>query len=309
MKEDLKRILAKQQYRVYGDHAAVKLCHWLGQSLLKGRTCYKEDFYGISTHRCLQMTPVVTMCNQRCLFCWRVQGFESEPLQWTDPEEMLEALIQYQRELISGYKGDPRCRREMYEEAREPAHVAISLAGEPTLYPKLGEFIDVCHKRGMTTFLVTNGTQPQVLENLDPLPTQLYVTVAAPNSEVYRRLCVPMIPDGWERLNNTLDILPSLDTRTVIRHTLVKGWNLGWEEEYSKLDERADPLFVEPKGYVFVGGSRKRLNLSNMPSHGEVLEFSRILGDLLGKEILKQKEDSRVVLLGKKGERTEIIST
>ena len=166
--------------------------------------------------------------------------------------------------------------------------------------------MEVCHRRGLTTFLVTNGTLPEVLEALDPLPRQLYVTVAAPNEDIYKRLCVPLIPDGWERLNRTLEIMPSLDTRTVVRHTLVKDWNLGWEEQYAKLDERADPTFVEPKGFVFVGGSRGRLNLSNMPSHSNIVEFSGRLGSLLGMEILKQKEDSRVALLGRSGTRTEI---
>jgi len=305
MNEDLKKILEKQHYRIHGDHAAVKLCHWMKQSLLHERTCYKQDFYGINSHRCLQMTPVVTKCNQRCLFCWRVQGFESENNEWTDPEEMLDALIEHQRKLVSGFKGDPRCSLEMYQEARDPMHVAISLAGEPTLYPHLGEFIEICHRRRMTTFLVTNGTMPEVLEDLDPLPSQLYVTVAAPNEEIYKRLCIPLIPDGWERLNRTIDLLPSLSTRTVIRHTLVKDWNLGWEDEYAAIDQRADPLFVEPKAYVFVGGSRGRLSLDNMPSHQNIIEFSNRLGSRLGLEILKEKKDSRVVLLGKSGTRTE----
>ena len=306
MNEDLRKILEKQHYRIFGDHAAVKLCHWMKQSLLHGRTCYKQDFYGISSHRCLQMTPVVIKCNQRCLFCWRVQGFESEGGKWTDPEEMLDALIEHQRKLISGFKGDPRCSTQMFKEAMDPKLVAISLAGEPTLYPLLGEFIEVCHKRDLTTFLVTNGTMPEVLEKLDPLPRQLYVTVAAPNEDIYRKLCVPLIPDGWERLNRTLEILPSLGTRTVIRHTLVKDWNLGWEDEYAKLDSRAEPLFVEPKAYVFVGSSRRRLSLDNMPSHQNIVEFSNRLGERLGLELLREKKDSRVVLLGKRGTKTEI---
>lgn len=306
MRDDLRKILEKQQYRVHNDHAGVKLCHWMRQSLLHGRSCYKQDFYGIRSHRCLQMTPVVTKCNQRCLFCWRVQGFESEVANWSDPEEMLDALIDHQRTLISGFKGDHRCSPEMFNEAREPRHVAISLAGEPTLYPRLGELIEVCHKRDLTTFLVTNGTMPEVLEELTPLPRQLYVTVAAPNEEIYKRLCVPLIPDGWDRLNRTLELLPSLDTRTVIRHTLVKDWNLGWEDLYARLDSKAEPLFVEPKAYVFVGGSRGRLSLANMPSHASILEFSRRLGSLTGMEVLKEKSDSRVVLLGRKGTGTEI---
>ncbi|MEM2944688.1 MAG: 4-demethylwyosine synthase TYW1 [Methanomassiliicoccales archaeon] len=304
MKPELRTILEKQQYRLYGDHAAVKLCHWVRESLLRNRYCYKQEFYGIKSHRCLQMTPVVNMCTQNCIFCWRVQGFESLPEQWSEPEDMLDALLNQQKLLVSGFKGDERCEIKRWEEARNPKHVAISLAGEPTMYPYLSDFIEICHKRGLTTFLVTNGTMPNVLENLYPLPTQLYVTVAAPNEEIYKRVCIPKLPDGWKRLKRTLELLPSLDTRKVIRHTLVQDWNIGWEDEYAKLDELADPTFIEPKGYVFVGQSRQRLNLSNMPLHSSIKDFARRLGMILGLEILKEKKDSRVVLLGEKHKKT-----
>lgn len=306
MTTDVKRTLEKQQYKMHGDHAAVKLCHWMKQSLLKGRPCYKQEFYGIRSHRCLQMTPVVNQCTHSCLFCWRVQGFEAEKNDWKGPEEVLDHCIQEQRKLVSGFGGDERCSKQMWNESREPKHVAISLSGEPTMYPRLGEFIDVCHKRGMSTFLVTNGTLPEVLEKLDPLPSQLYVTVAAPNEEVYKRLCVPRIPDGWERLNKTLELLPSLSTRTVIRHTLVKDWNVGWEDEYAKLDAKADPMFVEPKGYVFVGDSRRRMTIDNMPSPAMIREFSERLGRSLGMEVLKERKDSRVALLGRPGSKVEM---
>jgi len=229
-----------------------------------------------------------------------VQGFESNTGDWDEPEQMLDELISHQRRLISGFKGDPRCEEERWREAASPRHVAISLAGEPALYPYLGDLIQICHQRGMTTFVVTNGTEPRALEALDPLPTQLYVTVAAPNKEIYRKVCAPLIPDGWERLMSTLDLLPSLDTRTVIRHTLVKDLNLGWEEEYARLDDRAAPTFVEPKGYVFVGGSRTRLSLSNMPSHTEIRDFAVRIGERLSLDILNERTDSRVVLLGEK---------
>jgi tRNA wybutosine-synthesizing protein 1 len=306
MKEDIGRILEKQHYRTFGEHAAVKLCHWMRQSLLKHRCCYKEEFYGIRSHRCLQMTPVVNQCTHNCLFCWRLQGFESDVDSWMDPEIILDSCITQQRLLISGFKGDSRCSLEMFEEARNPNQVAKSLAGEPTIYPRLGELIDVCRKRGMTTFLVTNGTFPEALKELDPLPTQLYVTVAAPNEEIYKRLCVPRIADGWSRLRKTLELLPSLGTRTVIRHTLVQEWNIGWEEQYAKLDEVANPLFIEPKGYVFVGDSRRRMSISNMPSHKTVQDFASRLASILDIDVLKERPDSRVVLLGERGARLSV---
>ena len=306
MRDELKRKLEKQQYKMGGELSAVKLCHWMKQSMLHGRHCYKQEFYGIRSHRCLQMTPVVHDCTHECIFCWRVRGFEDEEKHWDDPVPMLDRLIEQQRLLVTGFNGDPRCTKPMYQEAREPKHVAISLAGEPTMYPYLGELIAECHRRGLSTFLVTNGTLPEVLEKLDPLPTQLYVTVAAPNERIYKEVCQPRVSDGWERLMRTLCLLPSLGTRTVIRHTLVQGFNLGWEEEYARLDRVADPTFIEPKGFVFVGESRKRMSIDNMPSHQSVKLFGQKLGEQLGMCVLKERSDSRVVLVGRVGAKVEL---
>ena len=299
--------LERQQYRIVGESGAVKLCHWMRQKLIYGRPCYKELFYGIECHRCLQMTPAVNVCNYRCLFCWRYHGMTGYGGSgYPDPEELLEGCLSEQRLLVSGFKGDSRCEPKLWEEARMPNQVAISLSGEPTLYPKLGEFIELCKRKGMTTFLVTNGSLPQALENLGTMPTQLYVTVAAPNKNLFEKLCIPQFPRAWENLIETLALLPSLSTRTVIRHTLVDGWNLGWEDEYAKLDEIASPTFVEPKGYVFVGDSRTRMTVGNMPSHASVREFSERLAEKLSLDLLMDHEDSRVVLVGKKGSRLKV---
>ena len=253
------------------------------------------------------MSPAVNNCTQNCLFCWRFQGFNEVYLREVDePEFIVEESIKQQRRLLTGYKGEPRVPKEKWEEAMEPRHVAISLIGEPTLYPRLGELIEEYHKRGFTTFLVTNGTMPEVLENLDPLPTQLYVTVAAPNEEIYKKLLVPLIKNGWDRLKRTLELLPSLDTRKVIRHTLVKGWSMNYVEEYAKLDLMAEPHFIEPKAYVFVGYSRERLSIENMPSHDEIKEFASKLSELTGYRYEDEREDSRVVLLMKDGAKRYI---
>ena len=306
MDQAYKDLLIKQQYRLYKDHSAVKLCHWMKESMIHERHCYKQDFYGISSHRCLQMTPAINECSHMCTFCWRIQEHDFEVKDWAEPKEMLDALIEHQRSLIWGFKGDPRCDPKMFEEARNPNQVAISLAGEPITYPYMSEFLEECHRRHMSTFIVTNGTYPERLAALDVLPIQLYVTVAAPNKEIYKSVCRPKISDGWEKLMQTLELLPSLDTRTVIRHTLVKGINMGWEEDYGRLDRIADPTLVEPKGYVFVGGSRNRLSMACMPSFHEIKEFSANLGQHIGMEIIKERADSRVVLLGHPGMETDV---
>jgi tRNA wybutosine-synthesizing protein 1 len=309
MNPELQKILKRQHYAIVGEHTGVKLCHWMKQSLLFGRECYKQTFYGINSHRCLQMTPAVTHCTQMCLFCWRFQNFtEKELHDVDDPEYILEGAIEAQKKLITGFKGDPRCDQKKWKEANEPNMLACSLSGEPTLYPKLGEFFEACHRKGITTFLVTNGTTPAALEELDPLPKQLYVSIVAPTEELYKKICAPLILDGWEKIQQTLALLPSLDTRTVIRHTLVHGWNMDekYIEAYAKLDAQASPTFIEPKGYVFVGSSRNRLHFSNMPTYDQIKNFGQKLAEQLGYERLMEKADSLVMLLSSQQKNRKI---
>lgn len=306
MDSERKEVLERQGYRIVGNHSGVKLCHWTKASLTKGVGCYKQTFYGIDSHRCLQMTPTVDACNLGCMFCWRTQEWGSDSLlEADDPSFIVEESIEAQRELLSGYKGNPKVSRERFLEAWNPNQVAISLTGEPTLYRRLGEMIDEFKKRNMTTFLVTNGTTPSVLRRMraeDRLPTQLYVTVAAPNTEVYERLMAPKSDNEFRKLKETLSLLPSLPTRAVIRHTLVDGWNLGWEDEYADLDRLGKPMFIECKGYSFVGESRLRLKADNMPSHASVRTFAEDLAERMGYGIAAEREDSRVVLLTQDGQ-------
>jgi len=72
-------------------------------------------------------------------------------------------------------------------------------------------------------------------------------------------------------------------------------------EHYAKLIEKAFPMFVEVKAYMFVGYSRQRLSLKNMPRHEEVKAFaSEIIKYLPRYEIKDEKKESRVVLLARK---------
>lgn len=301
MDRERQEVLERQGYRIVGNHSGVKLCHWTKASLTKGVGCYKQTFYGIQSHRCLQMTPTVDACNLGCMFCWRTQEWGSDSLvEADDPAFIVEESLRAQRELLSGYGGNPKVSKERFGEAWNPNQVAISLTGEPTLYRRLGEMIDEFKRRNMTTFLVTNGTTPAVLRRMQEegrLPTQLYVTVAAPNERVYQELMAPKSGNEFRKLRETLALLPTLPTRTVVRHTLVDGWNLGWEEDYAKLDRLGHPRFIECKGYSFVGESRLRLKAENMPSHASIRRFAERLAELTGYGVAAEREDSRVVLL------------
>ena len=299
--QDLANELLDQGYQLVGRHSAVKLCYWSRESLARGRDCYKGRFYGIESHRCLQMSPAIDSCNLHCRFCWRNQGWENDETmpEYDDPEGLLDRSIEAQRRILSGFKGDPGVPLERWDEAQTPRHIAISLTGEPTLYPKMNRFLELCHERGITTFLVTNGTNPDALRALDPLPTQLYVSVTAPNAEVFRRLTLPAQEDAWDRLLESLSIVRGLRTRRVVRHTLVRGWNLGWVDSYAALDLIARPDFIEPKGYVYMGKSRHRLGRDQEPTHAEITEFAQRLAAKSGYLLLDDSPDSKVVLLGR----------
>lgn len=298
--------LKKQKYHFIGNHSAVKRCRWLHETLVNGRPCYKQRFYGIETHRCIQMTPSLYYCTQQCLFCWRAQNEdlgikwdETKLPKWDSPEEIVEESIKAQLKILSGYKGNVKTDRQKFREALTPKHVAISLAGEPTLYERLGELIQTFHGKGFTTFLVTNGTLPSALSKLREEPTQLYISACAPDEETFNHTCRPQVPRAWERLKETLALLPSFRCPTVIRITLARNVNMANVYGYARLIDTANPTYVEPKAYMHVGFSRRRLGFENMPNHKEIREFASSLAKETCYNIVNESEESRVVLLSK----------
>ena len=302
--ENLIKILQHQHYKVVGNHSAVKLCHWTKKSILDEGFCYKQQFYGIECHRCLQMTPAVAWCTQKCVFCWRniddtIDFKMDSKTEIDEPEKIIEEAIKAQRVLLSGYGGIPeRINKKKYEEAQNPNQVAISLSGEPTIYPEISGLISEFKKRNFTTFLVTNGTLPKRIAEME-MPYQFYLSVDAPAKEIYKKIDNPIIKNGWEKINETIDLMPSLDTRKAVRLTMIKGMNMTDAKGYAKLLKRADPDYVEVKAYMFVGSSRMRLSLDNMPSFDEVMDFAKEINEELNYKIKDYKEDSRVVLLVK----------
>ena len=82
--------------------------------------------------------------------------------------------------------------------------------------------------------------------------------------------------------------------------TLVKDLNMIEPENYAKLILKANPDFVEVKGFVSIGYARKRLGYDRMPTHKEVRDFAKLLLKHLKEyKILDEHEFSKVVLLGK----------
>ena len=224
-----------------------------------------------------------------------------------DPEFIVNDCIRAQRRKLTGFGGNADINKNKFKEAQEPMHFAISLTGEPTIYPKLSELISELHKLGKTTFLVTNGQFPDIIKSLKELPTQLYVSVSATNEQDFKKFNKSCFKDGWKRLNKTLELMPELKTRTVIRITLIKGINMKDEKAYAGLIKKAGPMFVELKAYMFVGSSRKRLSKENMPFHEDVKEFSKKVAELSGYKLIDEKKESRVVLLAKQDYKDRIM--
>ncbi len=287
-------------------HSAVKVCHYTKKAIAGEGMCYKYTFYGIRSHRCVQWTPAQPFCNHACTFCWRDLAMHAP--EWKggvdDPVALVEGAVNAQKFLLNGFKGDSRVTPERFAAAMEPIHTAISLDGEPTLYPRLAELIREFHRRGITTFLVSNGTKPEAIEYLreqGALPTQLYISLPFFDRNSYQTISRPLIKDGWERVMRSLDLMRELrgETRTVLRMTLMRGVNLSNAMDYNGLIQRSGAEYVEVKSYAAVGKSRQRVGVEKVPEQFEIKDFAQELAKESGYIYTAEHVPSRVVLLCK----------
>lgn len=303
-----KKQLEKQGYRFTGQHSSVKICEWTKRALKNEGVCYKQKFYGINTHQCVQMTPSM-VCPNRCVFCWRsLDYYNSENMgEFDDPKEIIKNAVKSQKDLLYGFGGNSKVNPDLLKDALKPKHFAISLTGEPTIYPKLNELLIELHKQKFTSFLVTNGMYPEALANLTELPTQLYLSLDAPTKELYKKIDNPMLKDYWERFNHSLEILSKLKTRTVIRITSVKEINMSNEKDYAELIKKGKPLFVEIKAYSWVGESRLRLTEENVPTYDECYDFAKTIANLIGYKIIDTHRESKAILLAKEDPKDRLL--
>ncbi|ESS35911.1 radical SAM domain-containing protein [Toxoplasma gondii VEG] len=220
--------LKKEGYKLIGSHSAVKLCRWT-KSQLRGRGgCYKHTFYGITSSQCMELTPSLA-CANKCVFCWR---HHKNPVgtswrwQLDNADFIVEEGLKNHFAAIKELKGMAEVNEERLASARaEVRHCALSLVGEPIMYPRIAELVKLLHHQHISTFLVTNAQFPEALRTLPPV-TQLYVSVDAANPKDLKTLDQPLFADYWERFLSCLDLLKEKRQRTVYRLTLVGGYNM-----------------------------------------------------------------------------------
>jgi tRNA wybutosine-synthesizing protein 1 len=132
------------------------------------------------------------------------------------------------------------------------------------------------------------------------LPTQLYLSTNAADYDSFLKINRPKYDDSWQRWNRTLEMLKRLDTRTVLRITLIRDYNDQKEmiPAFASMVKQASPHFIEIKSYMHIGRSTNRLEHSNMLEMEEVRKFS----DEIAKHseifsIMDESLVSRIVIL------------
>ena len=286
--------LIKQGYTIIGSHSGVKICRWT-KSALRGRgSCYKNSFYGIKSHLCMETTPSLS-CSNKCVFCWR-HGTNPVSTTWRwqvdDPDMIFKGAKEGHYKKIKMMRGVPGVRAERFEEAMRIRHCALSLVGEPIFYPRINEFVGLLHGERISSFLVCNAQHPDQLRSLRRV-TQLYVSIDASNKDSLRKIDRPLHRDFWERFQKCLDILREkrFVQRTVFRLTLVKGFNVEDEVEgYADLVQKGLPCFVEIKGVTYCGTSSSAgagLTMQNVPFYEEVVAFVEALDVALARRGLE----------------------
>jgi tRNA wybutosine-synthesizing protein 1 len=275
--------LRKEGYKLIGTHSAVKLCRWTKHQLRGRGGCYKHTFYGITSYQCMEATPSLA-CANKCVFCWRHhKNPVGKEWRWKtdDPYFIVDQAVQTHIQMIKETRGIPGVQLDRWKEAHTVRHCALSLVGEPIMYPRIDELLGELHRRNISTFLVTNGQHPSAIATLRPI-TQLYVSVDAPTEPSLIAIDRPLFSDAWDRLKLSLSSLKDKGQRTVARLTVVKGWNSDEISGYAALIALGQVSLVEVKGVTFCGKSdASNLNMTNSPWHHEVVELTRTLRDEL----------------------------
>ncbi|CAN0311904.1 unnamed protein product, partial [Phaeothamnion confervicola] len=133
-------------------------------------------------------------CANKCTFCWR---HHKNPVgrEWRwrtdDPAAIVAEAVRLHVGMMNQMRGVPGVVAERLQEAFTVRHCALSLVGEPIMYPRINELVGELHARAISTFLVTNAQFPDRIAQLDPV-TQLYVSVDAATKDTLKAVDRPL---------------------------------------------------------------------------------------------------------------------
>lgn len=263
----------------------------------------------------MEATPSLA-CANKCVFCWR---HHSNPVgtswKWAtdEPAVILDGALAAHGAMIRQMRGVPGVTPGRLQEGLAPRHCALSLVGEPIMYPHINALVGMLHARRISTFLVsrerggrggggrsrlvptlplspcaltprpptpqvTNAQFPDAIAALAPV-TQLYVSVDAATPATLKAVDRPLFSDYWERFTRSLALLRTKRQRTVYRLTLVAGWNITDAGGYAALVALGEPDLIEIKGvtYCGAGAGKDALTMANVPRHADVVAFAESL--------------------------------
>ena len=92
-------------------------------------------------------TPSLS-CANKCVFCWR---HHKNPVgrEWRwevdNPEMLVNGAVERHQQMIKELRGMPGVIPSRMEEAMTVRHCALSLVGEPIMYPYIDEFVTYLH--------------------------------------------------------------------------------------------------------------------------------------------------------------------
>ncbi|EPY77572.1 hypothetical protein CB1_001241020 [Camelus ferus] len=211
-------------------------------------------------------------------------------------------------------QGVPGVKEERFEEGMTVKHCALSLVGEPIMYPEINRFLKLLHECRISSFLVTNAQFPVEISHF---PLSVLLASALPFLMLQPNLTDTENHDkslkhygflllvGFENLrfkHRGRLWLSSQQQRTVYRLTLVKAWNVDELQAYAELVSLGSPDFIEVKGVTYCGeSSASSLTMANVPWHEEVARFVCELVELIPDyEIACEHEHSNCLLIAHK---------
>merc|ERR1719362_2534917 len=166
---------------------------------------------------------------------------------------ILNGALEGHYKMIKQMKGVPGVLPERYAEGFKVRHCALSLVGEPIMYPEINKYVDLLHSKEISSFMVTNAQFPDAMKMLKPV-TQLYVSIDASTKEELKKIDRPLHKDFWER----------------------------FIESFAKLVSLGKPDLIEVKGVTYCGTSKaSKLTMENVPWHEEVIYFVKKLVERL----------------------------